>query len=245
MIRPTISGENLGLVLPPRSGRNFSDYLAIIEGVFQDVVHEEPKTVLTEMVGRDVLIFSASAEDSGQACSLFNVNLDSLILKFGGGRPRKLAAVDERMLVIIGDGDLFYAFFAKFHQIYENFMMLSIPVAVYRRAVRKSMRIPLTSPLQVLCRDGMQYEGKLKDFSATGARFIMPTTHVSRREVMLIEFAVADCGVCEMVAQVARTENLSSGTRSQVAVRMVLTKMMQKKMEYLFLCYRKAHLASA
>ncbi len=237
--------NNLSLILPPRAGQTFREYLQVIEKIFQDVVQENPATLLSAMLTREVIVFSDAEVDSGQLCSLYSVNKSIISLKFSPTQRLNHVTDNERIMVIIGSGNNIYVFFAKFLYSSDNIAIVAAPLAIYKRSVRKYSRINITEPLKISCKDGLHVEGEIADFSPTGIRFIMPTIKVMKRDTMLVEFASGECGACETLVQVTRSQRLSSGTHNQVAVRMLLTKMMKRKMEYMYWCCRKVQSGSA
>ncbi|WP_215863175.1 PilZ domain-containing protein [Acidithiobacillus concretivorus] len=245
MVSSESAANNLSLILPPRAGQKFREYLEVIERIFQEIVQEDPITLLGAMLTHEVIVFSAVEADSGQMCSLYAVSSSTISLKFGATQNRRYIKDNERIMVIIGSGNNIYAFFAKFLYWSDNIMMVAAPLAVYNRSVRKYSRINISDPLKISCKDGLHLEGEIADFSPTGIRFIMPTIKVMKRDTMLLEFASGDCGACETLVQVTRSQRLSTGTRSQVAVRMLLTGMMKNKMEYMYWCCRKVQSGSA
>lgn len=231
--------SNLSLVLPPRAGRKFAQYLESIEAIFQEIVQENPQQLLNRLLSQDVVVFSPAETDSGKLCSLYSVSPEMILLRFNNVWPRSYQDETGSLLVTIGSGSQLYAFFAKVLQVSENILMLTVPVVIYHRAVRHFSRIPLTESLQVFCKDGLQLQGKTADFSPTGIRFFMPAMPIHSKEKMLLEFATGECGSCETIVQVVRSEPLTSGTRCQVAVKMLLTGFMKRKMEYLYWCCQK------
>jgi len=237
--------NDLSLILPPRAGQTFSEYLQVIEKIFQEIAPEDPVTLLSAMQTGEVIVFSSAEADSGQLCSLYSVSSSTISLKFSVSQRLNYVNDNERIMVIIGSGNNIYAFFAKFLYNSDNLAIVAAPLAVYKRSVRKYSRISIIEPLKISCKDGLQLEGEIADFSPTGIRFIMPTIKVMKRDTMLVEFASGDCGACETLVQVTRSQRLSSGVRSQVAVRMLLTGLMKNKMEYMYWCCRKVQSGSA
>ncbi|MDD2750852.1 PilZ domain-containing protein [Acidithiobacillus sp.] len=237
--------NDLSLILPPRAGQAFREYLQVIEKIFQEIVQEDQATLLSAMLTREVIVFSAAEADSGQLCSLYSVSSSTISLKFSVSQRLSHVTNNERIMVIIGYGNNFYAFFAKFLYNSDNIAIVAAPLAVYKRSVRKYSRINITEPLKISCKNGQHFDGEMADFSPTGIRFIMPTIKVKKRDTMLVEFTSGECGTCETLVQVTRSQRLSSGTRSQVAVRMLLTRMMKNKMEYMYWCCRKVQSGSA
>ncbi|MBU2759176.1 PilZ domain-containing protein [Acidithiobacillus sulfurivorans] len=237
--------NNLSLILPPRAGQTFREYLQVIEKIFQEVVQKNPATLLSAMLTHEVIVFSSAEVDSGQLCSLYSVSSSTISLKFSALQRLIHVTNNEKIMVIIGSGNNIYAFFAKFLYYSDNIAIVTAPLAVYKRSVRKYSRINIIEPLKISCKDGLRFDGEMADFSPTGIRFIMPTIKVMKRDTMLVEFASGDCGACETLVQVTRSQRLTSGTRSQVAVRMLLTKMMKNKMEYMYWCCRKVQSGSA
>jgi hypothetical protein len=105
--------NDLSLILPPRAGQTFREYLQVIEKIFQEIVQEDPATLLSDMLTREVIVFSAVEADSGQLCSLYSVSSSTISLKFGFSQRLSHITNNERIMVIIGSGNNIYAFFRE------------------------------------------------------------------------------------------------------------------------------------
>jgi len=62
--------NNLSLILPPRAGQTFREYLQVVEGIFQEVVEEDFVTLLSEMLSHKVIVFQMPKRIPG-SCVVF------------------------------------------------------------------------------------------------------------------------------------------------------------------------------
>ncbi|MFA7494730.1 MAG: PilZ domain-containing protein [Acidithiobacillus sp.] len=233
---------DLGLMLPPRQGRSLGAYLEAIQEDFTDIVQENAVDLLKRLIHSETLVFTADSNDLGQRYSVLFCTSEALTLTLKNGITEYHKHPSRRSLVFIESEDSVYLFISDVVAHRKDIAFLSVPLAIYRRSVRKNKRLPLVSEVQMLRKEGLRCRGKLVDLSVAGACFDTRVRKFASKELMLIEFAVAECGVCELMVQIARIHADQTETLCRVGARLIINTQARQKMEYLLMCFQSRQL---
>ena len=225
---------NIGMLLPMRVGLGLAEYQQLIISDFSESIVDAVDAHLCQSIGLDAVLFSTDTTDDGKRFAFNGCDHGGLIFSPKSG---PLNDVYQKTLVFIETGVYIYTFFADLKYVFSGELHFSLPRMIHRRRTRQSKRVLLDGNIILKRKDGRKMLAKLVDFSPTGASFVTDDTDFSVGEMMLAEFEIPDCGVCETVVTAVRTEHHPGrGFHILVAIKMALTTDQKKKAEHLYLC---------
>lgn len=230
----TADSTELGMMLPMRGGLSIAEYYESLIYEFGDGLFDGIPTMLCGEHRGDAVIFSADVTDSGAHFYFEGCEAEKLIF-----RPKGLGPQEDykKSLIFIEQDDFVYMFFSGLNYVFQERFYFDLPRLLYRRASRGAKRVRLSGIITLRKVGGVEVVGELHDFSPTGASFFVASGALQAGENILAEFTIQDCGTCETVVNVVRTqtEGMPHG-QCLVGIKMSLTKDQKRRAEHLYLC---------
>ena len=234
----------LALLLPHRGDLPLVEFLplAFLSG-YQELLLPQPED-LGLIEGQSAIFYTPESGDNGTLCHFRRWEgrefLLEPVLPSLGEEPQL-----RKPLIFLLARPQILGFFADWKHQGQGSHYFELPTRVLARKARKQRRVPIEGNILLRAKDGRTLYAKLHDFSPGGASIFLDRDFLAPGEMVLAEFEIPDCGVCETVATVVRRERITHPLyRYLYGIHFQLTEAQQRKAEHLYLCKKGEQIKS-
>ncbi|MBU2753439.1 PilZ domain-containing protein [Acidithiobacillus sp. CV18-2] len=226
----------LALMIPHRGDLPLVDLLplAFLSG-YEELLLPNPED-LHLSAGNAAIFYTPESGDNGTLCHVRGWEGQELLLE-----PMMPALGEEKPLrkplFFVLARPRILGFFADWKHSAKGMHYFAVPTRALFRNARSERRVKLDGNILLRAKDGRAFYGKLHDFSPSGASLFLDRDVLAPGEVVLAEFEIPECGICETIVTIARQEHLTHPLYPYLyGIHFELTENQKRKAEHLYLC---------
>ncbi|UTV81127.1 PilZ domain-containing protein [Acidithiobacillus sp. YTS05] len=226
----------LALLLPSRGNLPLVEFLPL---VFLSGSHEfllpNPED-LGAAEGQSAIFYTPDSGDNGTLCHFLRWEGREFLLEPAGPSLSAETQLRKPLIFLLARPQIL-GFFADWKYSGEGLHHFELPTRVLARSARRQRRVPIEGNILMRSKNGRTLYGKLHDFSPGGASMFLDQDILEPGEMVLVEFEIPECGICETVATIARRERITHPIYPYLyGIYFQLTEAQQRKAEHLYLC---------
>ncbi len=228
----------LALMLPHRGDLPLVDFLplAFLSG-YQETMISSP-TDLGASEGQSTIFYTTESGDNGTLCHFLRFEGQEMVLEPTSPSLGEEAVLRKPLFFQLARPNIL-GFFADWKHSAQGLHYFALPTRVLSRKARAQRRVKIDGNILIRSKSGRTVYGKLHDFSPSGASLFLENDFLQPSEMVLVEFEIQECGICETVATVARHERITHPLYPYLyGIHFELTEAQKRKAEHLYLCQK-------
>jgi len=223
-------------MLPQRGDLPLVDFLPLVFlSGYEELMISRPED-LGAREGQSVIFYTPESGDNGTLCHFLRFEGQEMVLEPTSPSLGEEVTLRRPLFFLLARPNIL-GFFADWKHSARGLHYFALPIRALSRKARAQRRVKIEGNILIRSKAGRTMYGKLHDFSPSGASLFLEKDLLQAGEMVLVEFEIPECGICETVATVARHERITHPLYPYLyGIHFELTEMQKRKAEHLYLC---------